>query len=218
MTMMRIASPALLLIALCALPGQADADVERLVGFGGFEVSGASMGGALGEQFSGEQRLYYSTGLKLNDLDLRIMVGGLDELTPTDPTLHGSYLSSFEFGASLRSIIAKPTPHFSLYVRGGLNRIWWSGTQEIRRTCAQTGDCIAGFKEVEPHFQGYSSRFGVGAEWNPLRPSAWTFFTISADVGYELTRMKIWNDYEVGHAISASVHIAIGAGKNGRKE
>ncbi len=49
---------------------------------------------------------------------------------------------------------------------GGVTRRWVSSDQPVMRTCAQTGDCIAGWYFEKPHYHAWAPqlRIGVGPE------------------------------------------------------
>lgn len=196
----------------------ARAEPDRLVGYGGF---GSGLGG-----------LYGSLGRQLDSNVVRTTIHGgvrIDELTiawdftmgflgSRNEALHGRELMSFAFGPEVKYTFGWPNDVAQLYVRGGFQRVWWKGFDPVQRTCRQTGACTAGFYQENPDYTGFSGRVGMGIQLTPpLRRASEPYLHFALDVGYELMNLRLIRERDTGHMITASLQVAFGGGRKGRR-
>jgi len=213
----RVRTIAIVVLLLLGSSTSAHADSDRLVGYGGF---GSGMGGLFGklgrDLDSNIVRTTIHGGVRIGEVAVswNFVMGFLGS---NNAPLHGRDLMSMAFGPNVRYMFGWPNDVAQLYVRGGFHRVWWKGSSKVQRTCEQTGGCAAGFYQATPDYAGFALRMGVGLQITPpLRRSRDPYLHFALDVGYQMLNMKIINDRQTGHMITASIQIAFGGGRKGR--
>lgn len=88
-------------------------------------------------------------------------------IEPDDPQRDSDRL--FAMGVSGRvAYHLRVDGHGTVFVGAGFERLWISGDHEVRRTCRQTGACLAGFYPEVPSYDAWAPqlRIGIGPATN----------------------------------------------------
>jgi hypothetical protein len=89
-------------------------------------------------------------------------------LEPSDHMRDGDRLGGVGVGGRLAYHV-RVDGHGTLFAALGFERLWFSGTSEVTRTCRQTGTCLAGYYAEVPKYDAWAPqlRLGIGPVLDP---------------------------------------------------
>lgn len=202
-------STALAILFLAAAPQAASA--QLLVGFGQISFSSNEFRGELADEFARTPiKWQLGGGLRYSQVALSMHVG-FGPVKARDEARHGRSPFSVWLGPELRYYTSK-RKGFQPYLRGGIQRIWLSGSGSVTRWCSESRTCDAGFFTDEPSYRGWATQFGVGVHFVATSNDG-VYGGFWLDAGYDAIDMEVVERNPPGGVIRFTLGGTIGGGR-----
>lgn len=209
----RIAIRAVLaaVVALLITAAPDTASAQLLVGFGQFSIGSTEFSGDYADEFVRmPAKWQIGGGLRYRQVAVSAHAG-FGPVTVHDEARHGRSPFSFWLGPELRYYTSK-RKGFQPYLRGGLQRVWLSGTGPVTRWCDESRTCDAGFFSADPSYRGWATQFGVGVHFIATSKDG-MYGGFWLDAGYDAIDMQVVERNPLGGMIRVTLGGTIGGGR-----